>query len=138
MRGWRAPLLGAVLALGLAGASGADARVPLGEDAELRDGLTLVAAGNYLRRNCDAVTPRIFRALSYAQKLHNRGRALGYSDAEIEAFLDDEDEKDKVKARAKAYLEARGVDFDEPETFCTVALAEIQDGTGVGWFLKEK
>jgi hypothetical protein len=122
-----------VLASGLPGQ--AQARIPLQEDRQIDDGLTLVAIGNYLRRNCDEISPKYFKTLGFMRSLQDRARELGYSDEEIEAYLDDEAEKARVKARARAYLVARGVDFDREETFCTVGRAEIATGTSVGRFL---
>jgi len=130
-------LLTALAFVAAAGAS-AEARVPLQEDKIIDDGLTLVAIGNYLRKKCDDISPRFWKTYNFMTGLQARARDLGYSDAEIEAYLDDRDEKKRVKDRARAYLEARGADFDDPVTFCTVGRAEIAEGTSVGQFLKAR
>lgn len=128
----------ATLALMAATAASAEARVPLNEDKQLDDGLTLVAIGNYLRKQCDEVTPRFWKTYTFMRGLQDRARDLGYSDDEIEAYLDNETEKDRVKSRARAYLTSRGAVFGDPDTFCTVARAEIAQATSVGTFLREK
>lgn len=115
----------------------AQARVPLPEDRAIEDGLTLVAIGNELRKNCDAVSPKYLKTYNFVRGLHSRAKSLGYSEAEIEAYLDSDPDKARVDARARAYLTARGVDYASPETFCTVARAEIANGTSVGNFLRE-
>ncbi|MBT8409644.1 MAG: DUF5333 domain-containing protein [Alphaproteobacteria bacterium] len=124
------------LALVAATSLSAEARVPLQDDKTIDDGLTLVAIGNYLRKQCDAVTPRYWKTYTFMRSLQARARDLGYSDDEIEDYLEDDTEKDRVKARARAYLVARGADFDAPDTFCTVGRAEIENDTSVGRFLK--
>ena len=125
------------LALALVGTAVlAQARVPLPEDRAIEDGLTLVAIGNELRKNCDAVSPKYLKTYNFVRGLHNRAKSLGYSEAEIEAYLDSDRDKARVDARARAYLIARGVDYGNPDTFCTVARAEIERGTSVGSFLR--
>lgn len=125
-----------VAALFAAGAVQAQARVPLNEDRVLEDGLLVVAIGDYLRDNCEEIDARFWRSFNFARSLQARAYELGYSDDEIEAYLDDDAEKARVRAKARAYLEARGVVFGQPETFCTVGRAEISAETSVGRFLK--
>ncbi|MEO1154741.1 MAG: DUF5333 domain-containing protein [Pseudomonadota bacterium] len=130
-------LRAAILALAFVGSAAlAQARVPLPEDRAVEDGLTLVAIGNELRKNCEAVSPRYLKTYNFVRGLHSRAKSLGYSESEIEAYLDSDPDKARVDARARAYLVARGVDYDNPETFCTVARAEIERGTSVGSFLR--
>ncbi|MBT8474464.1 MAG: DUF5333 domain-containing protein [Rhodobacteraceae bacterium] len=130
----RAFILGA--AMMCAGTAMAEARIALSDDKVIDDGLTVVAIGDFLRDNCAQIEPRFWRSISFMRSLQARAHELGYSDDEIEAFLDDDGEKARVRARAKAYLEARGVAFDDPKTFCTVGKAEIAAETTVGRFLK--
>ncbi|MEO0691690.1 MAG: DUF5333 domain-containing protein [Pseudomonadota bacterium] len=131
-------LRAAILTLAFVGSAAlAQARVPLPEDRAVEDGLTLVAIGNELRKNCDAVSPKYLKTYNFVRGLHSRAKSLGYSEAEIEAYLDSDPDKARVDARARAYLTARGVDYANPETFCTVARAEISAGTSVGSFLRE-
>ena len=126
-----------VLALAFVGSAAlAQARVPLPEDRAIEDGLTLVAIGNELRKNCDTVSPKYWKTYNFVRGLHSRARELGYSEAEIEAYLDSDPDKARVDARARAYLTARGVEYGNPDTFCTVARAEIERVTSVGSFLR--
>lgn len=130
-------LRAAIIALALVGSTAlAQARVSLAEDRKVEDGLTLVAIGNELRKNCDAISPKYLKTYNFVRSLHTRAKSLGYSEAEIEAYLDSDPDKARVDARARAYLEARGVDYGNSETFCTVARAEISAETSVGSFLR--
>lgn len=123
--------------LGLAaGAAASEARTPLSEDMVIEDGLRLVAIGKLLYRNCDAISPRRIKAFNFARSLYNRARELGYSDAEIDAYLDSDPDKDRVKASARAYLEMRGVQFGSASSFCEVGIAEIREETSIGQFLR--
>ena len=125
----------AILAVFLAGSVLADdTRVPLNQDVRLENGLLLVSASNLLRRRCDAVSLRFFKSLSFMRSLQGHARELGYSDDEIDAYLKDKTEKDRVKARARRYLESLGADFDDDATFCEVARQEIATDHGIGPF----
>ena len=114
------------------------ARASLAEDRIIDDGLTLVAIGRYLDKSCADIGPKYLKSYGFARSLQRRARELGYSDAEIEAFLDDDNEKARVKAQARAYLEAQGANFDEPATLCKVGRNEIANQTPVGKFLTIK
>ena len=124
------------LAILAAMATGAEARVQLKDDATIEDGLKVVAIGKILYKGCEQIKPRRLKAFSFARSLQSRARALGYSDDEIDAYLDSDADKDRVKSKARAYLQARGVDFAKPATLCTVGAAEIQAETAVGRFLR--
>lgn len=128
MKHWAIILL---LALG-ATATAADARVRLQDDKIIENGLRLVSIGKMLYRNCDDIKPRRFRAFQFARSLQSRARKMGYSDAEIDAYLDSDKDKDRIKGQARKYLEARGVNFSQPATFCKVGRAEIAAETTVG------
>ena len=133
MRRLCAALIGVAV---LSSAALADTRVPLSQDRTIEDGLALVAIGNDLRKNCDAVSPKYLKSYNFVRGLHTRAKALGYTDDEIEAYLDSDSDKERVGARARAYLESRGAEYDRPATFCTVARAEVADGTSVGSFIR--
>ena len=72
MAGMKRMILAAVTSVSLVLPAVAESRVPLQEDKVLDDGLTIVAAVNYLRRNCDTVGLRVLRSWGAAQGLKNR------------------------------------------------------------------
>ncbi|NNK79248.1 MAG: DUF5333 domain-containing protein, partial [Litoreibacter sp.] len=128
-RHWRGlPVRAALLAAGVmasvsaGAASGASARVPLQEDPTIENGLVIVAIGDAIRDNCAAISPKFFRAYGFARRLYNRARKLGYAHDEIEAYLDSDADKARVRGKASAYLEKRGVVADDPKTYCTAGL----------------
>jgi len=135
MAGMKRLILAAVTSVSLVLPAVAESRVPLQEDKVLDDGLTIVAAVNYLRRNCDTVGLRVLRSWVAAQGLKNRALELGYDRAEIEVYFNDEAQKARVKAQAKAYLEARGVVWDDPASFCTYARTAVAADKGVGRYI---
>jgi hypothetical protein len=116
--------------------TGAEARVQLKDDPTIESGLKVVAIGKMLYRGCEQISPRRIKAFSFARSLQSRARGLGYSDAEIDAYLDSDVDKERVKSSARAYLRAKGVDFSKTSTLCSVGAAEIKEETAVGQFLR--
>lgn len=114
----------------------ADARASLQSDTTIENGLVIVATGKMLYKGCDNITPRRIKAFSFARSLQLRARELGYSDAEIDAYLDSDTDKARVKSKARAYLKKQGADLSDPVSLCSVGASEIQSETSVGKFLR--
>lgn len=127
------------LALALMGSvSTARALPPLAQQTEINEGLLAIGIADEVRKNCGRVAPRYVAALSYLRSLENRAEAMGYTEAEIDAYVSSKAEKAKMRARGEAVLAAAGVRRDAPETFCTYGLAEIAKGSLVGSFLRAR
>lgn len=114
------------------------AKTPLREVAEVDDGLFVVAVANEIRKQCNSISARMFRAYSYMNGLERRARNLGYSQTEIDAYVKSPEEKARMRARGEAYLKANGVSYADPETFCTLGRTEIAKGTQIGQLLRAK
>ncbi|MGH1357098.1 MAG: DUF5333 domain-containing protein [Thalassovita sp.] len=127
-----------VIAVSIAATQPAFAKAPLRDVAEIDDGLFVVAVANEIRRQCDSISARMFRAFSYMNRLERRARDLGYSQTEIDAYVKSPDEKARMRARGEAYLKANGVSYADPETFCTLGQTEIAKGTQIGQLLRAK
>ena len=115
----------------------ADERVRLQDDRVIDNGLTLVAAGGYIRRNCrDEISQRKIKAFNFMLGLKNRANELGYSDDEIRAYLDNPEEKERVEGQARRYLAYYGADFEDKQTICEAAKIEIAAERGVGRYFQ--
>lgn len=98
----------------------------------------LIAAGMAieLSDNCDGVRVRMIRGLSFLQGLKNHLHDLGYSGAEIDAYIDNRTEKQRLETIARQRLNALGVRTDDTTTYCTVAQTQIAEGTQIGRLLR--
>lgn len=112
------------------------AKIPLKEVAHVRDGLLIVGAANEIRKNCDRISPRILRAYTYMKGLERHASDLGYTDAEIEAYVENKAEKERLEAIVLQMLVKRGVDPSVPATYCSAGVSEISQGTSIGRLLK--
>jgi hypothetical protein len=129
----------AVLVLGMtlvAGMAGAKAGSGLRNEADINDGLFVVAVADKIRRDCDAISPRIFRAYTFMNKLKDAALARGYSEDEIDAYINDDAEKAKMRERRNAYFRSKGASNLDPESLCALGRAEIAKDSRVGRLLR--
>ena len=100
------------------------------------EGLIMTGMAYELSEKCGDVSARMIRGLNYLMSLKRHLEDLGYSDAEIDAFIDDDAEKDRLEAIARQRLVDLGVRTDDPATYCTVARAQMAQDTQVGRLLR--
>ena len=125
------------LALGVSlTASVALANPPLREVTHVREGLITAGMAIELDDNCDDVSVRLLRGLMFLSGLKRHASGLGYSDSAIDAYVDDDVEKARLEAIARARLVELGTVTGQSESYCTVARAQIAQGTPVGRLLR--
>ncbi|SFR42291.1 hypothetical protein SAMN04488005_1757 [Yoonia tamlensis] len=124
----------AALVCGLAG--NLSAQTALRDQPEVRDGIIQVGMAYEISQQCDEIRARTFRGISYLQSLKRRAAELGYSEAEIDAYVSDRDEKRRLEAIAREQLSLLGVVADDPATYCAVGRAQMAANTRVGWLLR--
>jgi hypothetical protein len=109
---------------------------PLREVAEIDNGLMVVAIADEIRTRCDGIGARLFRALGTLNALRARALELGYSDGEIDAYTGSAEEKRRMRAKAEAWLAARGVDAADDAQLCAFGEAQIAGATAIGVLLR--
>ncbi|MCV2880690.1 DUF5333 domain-containing protein [Actibacterium sp. XHP0104] len=105
---------------------------------EVEQGLFVIAAGDMIADNCATIEPRMFKAYTFAKGLERVANKAGYSYKEIEAYVTDKEEKKRVKAIARNYLVGQGVNLDDPQSYCTAGIAEIERNSQIGVLLRVK
>ena len=123
----------AVLATALTGTARAEG---LKDEAEIRDALLVVGMAYEISQKCESIDARTVTGIRTLLNLKSRARELGYSNAEIDAYIDDKAEKKRLEGIARGQLVQLGVVAEEPETFCTVGRDQIAKGTGIGRLLR--
>lgn len=136
-------ILGALAATGVAllttiGAARADQYDALRNDAQVENGVLIVAVGDIIRDNCPTFEDRRGRSIPFLVGLVRRAQSLGYSRAEVEAYVDNPDERARVEGLARRWLIQEGADMNTPETICAVARAEISAQTAIGRLIRER
>ena len=112
------------------------AKVPLRDVAAIDDALMAIAIADEIRKRCDGIDARMIRAYATLSSLKNQARALGYSDDEIEDYVTSKDEKARMRAKAEAWLGARGVDHKDTAALCRFGETEIAAQSAIGRLLK--
>ncbi|MEM1373827.1 MAG: DUF5333 domain-containing protein [Pseudomonadota bacterium] len=113
------------------------ARSP-GDISEIRNGLLAVAVGNEIQEKCASISPRLIRVYSLRNQLLAVARSEGFSDDEIDAYVDDETARARLEADADAYLRQNGVVEGNVDTYCALGRTEIAAGSAVGRLLRER
>jgi hypothetical protein len=98
----------------------------------------LISAGIVieLADKCDSVDIRMIKGLSFLNGLKGHLKDLGYSNAEIDAYIDDAAEKDRLEAIARTRLRGLGAVPGDPESHCAVAHDQMSRGTLIGGLLR--
>lgn len=135
MRMIPAVVLGAVMA---AGAANARAENGLAAERDINNGLLVIAAADKIRRACDSIGGKLFTAQSYAGKLEDMAEQRGYTEREIDAYINDDAEKAKMRERRNAYFASKGASNLDPESLCELGRDEIAKGSQIGQLLRAK
>jgi len=128
-------LVAGLVGLCLSGAAMAEDKVPLAENAHIRDSLVAGRVADVLRTECGSLQARMLLALQKLNDLRDYAVAQGYTEAEVKAFLKDKAQKDAMKAIAAEYLAKAGAVAGDEESYCRVGRDEIAKGTLAGSLL---
>ncbi|SFS06788.1 DUF5333 domain-containing protein [Yoonia litorea] len=118
------------------GAAPVGAQTPLKDVAHVRDGIIHVGMAYEISEKCPEISARLFRGIGFLNSLKRHARSLGYTEAEIDAYVNDDAEKDRLEAIARESLAALGVVEGEEATYCAAGRAEMEANTRVGWLLR--
>jgi len=119
-------------------ASPAAALEPLSKEKYINDRLIAARVADRIRRECPSIDGRIVLAYSQARALQRYALDKGYSKAQIDAFLEDKAEKQRIYAVAEDYLARNGAKKGNAESFCAIGRAEIAGRTVSGSLLVAK
>jgi len=120
------------------GFSPALAKQSLQSVAAVEQGLFSISVADKIRRECGSISGRMLKARSTLRSLYDTARAAGYSDAEIDTYVNADTEKARMRARRDAYLKKQGVVKSQPESYCAAGRAEIQKSSQIGVLLKAR
>ena len=120
------------------GAGAAVARGPLKEFDPVKTGLIEIGIADAIRKKCDTISPRIWRAYNRLETLKSLAEAAGYSEEEIKAYVKDKAEKKRLLGIADRYMAERGVTKGDGESYCRLGVAEIAKDSQIGRLLRAK
>lgn len=129
-------LAGLALGIGLVTQATATDYTAMREDPRVRSELFAVSVAWIIDEQCSSFKPRKAWAVLRALDLAAHARTLGYSNAEIEAYINDDDEQARYLEMAKPYLARQGAVAGDEESYCAVGRAEKERGSLIGKLLK--
>jgi len=133
-----AKLTGLFVAFCLTVGSAAAAKPPLREVVYVDDGLFQIAVANVIRKGCTEIDARLFKAIGALRDIKSHAVSLGYTEAEIDAYVESDAEKDRMRARGAELFQARGVNPENPDDLCRMGREEIAKNSPVGQLLRAK
>ncbi len=122
-------------ALAVAAMVPAASAASLSQETDINTALFEIAVANEIRKECDSISPRIFTAIGRMNALKSEARRRGYSDAEIDAYVNDKAEKQKMRARRNEYIRAQGAVPDDGPSLCALGESEIAKQSRIGALL---
>lgn len=127
-----------ILALALIGgfAGSLSAQTALKDVAHVREGIIAIGMAVEISDKCGSISPRTLRGINTLRGLQKHARDLGYSQAQIDAYVDDRAEKRRLEGIARERLADMGVVAGQESTYCAVGRAQISAGTAVGRLLR--
>lgn len=130
-------LLAATGLLSTVGAARADRFDILRSDDRLHHGLLAITIGRHIERRCPDITRRDFAANAFLLGLASHAMSLGFSRAEVTAYVEDDAEQERYVALARRYFAERGVMRDDDvDGACRVGRDEIASGSPIGRLLR--
>ncbi len=121
-----------------ANAATAAAEAGLQNERDINEGLLIMAVADKIRRACDEISGRLFRAQSFANTIEEVAIARGYTADEIDAYINNDVEKAKMRERRNAYFQSKGASNLDPQSLCVLGREEIAQKSQIGNLLKAK
>ncbi|MDF3607360.1 DUF5333 domain-containing protein [Paracoccus sp. DMF-8] len=125
----------AVAAVSLQALPVAAQQVPLAQEKYVNDRLIAARIADRIRRECPSYNARMIYAYGQARALKAYARNQGYSEAQIEAFLDSKEDKRRIYAVAEDYLTRNGAVKGNAQSFCRVGAQEFANNSYIATFL---
>lgn len=107
----------------------------LSQETDINNALLEIAVADEIRKRCGSISPRMLVALGRMRALKAEARKRIYSDAEIENYVSDKEEKRNMRARADAYIRANGAKPNDGPSLCALGQSEIAKQSRIGSLL---
>ncbi len=118
----------------IAGAT--SAKPALKDVAYVREGIIAAGIAYEISEECGQISARLFRGLSFLNGLKSHASGLGYTNAEIEAYIDDKAEKNRLEGIARGRLADMGAVVGDAQSYCTVGRSEMAKNSTIGQLLR--
>lgn len=126
-----------VLTMALAAFSGAaSAQTALKDVTFVREGIIATGMAFEISEKCGSLSPRKFRGINYLFSLRKHAFDLGFSSAQVDAYVNDKAEENRLKQVAYGRLADLGAVAGNEASYCAVGRAEQVKGSAIGRLLR--
>jgi len=117
-------------------AGAASAKTALRDVPEIDQPMFSVAMALEISDKCGSIKARTFKGLAFLNELRGKAKSMGYSDAEIKAYVRSDAEKARMRKIGGEYMRAKGLDPEVADDLCKLGQMEMAQGTQIGSFLR--
>lgn len=111
------------------------AQVPLAQEKYVNDRLIAARIADRIRRECPSYGARMVYAFNQARALKRYALDKGYSEEQIDTFLDSREDRRRIYAVAEEYLTSKGAKDGDAQSFCAVGQQEFASNSYIATFL---
>lgn len=130
---FKSVMLAAMIMAPLAGAASAKS---LRDEPTIDGPMLSVAIAIEVSDKCPSIDARKIKGLNYLWGLKSAAKKLGYSDAQIKAYVESDAEKARMRKLGESYVRSKGLNPASVADLCTLGSNEIVANTLTGSFLR--
>lgn len=130
---FKSVMLAAMIMAPLAGAANAKS---LRDEPTIDGPMLSVAIAIEVSDKCPSIDARKIKGLNYLWGLKSAAKKLGYSDAQIKAYVESDAEKARMRKLGESYVRSKGLNPASVADLCTLGSNEIVANTLTGSFLR--
>ncbi|MEM8582076.1 MAG: DUF5333 domain-containing protein [Pseudomonadota bacterium] len=110
----------------------------LRQEADITNALLVISVADKIRRSCSSLGANLFRARSLVNSVRETARERGYSEAEIDHYINDKSNRAEMRGMRNEYFSSKGASNLDPDSLCVLGKAEIASGSQIGRLLRER
>lgn len=129
--------LALVVAAGLALPATA-AQSGLRQEADITNALLVISVADKIRRACDSIGANLFKARSLVNNVKELALERGYSEAEIDHYINDKANRAEMRGMRNEYFASKGANNFDAESLCVLGRDEIASNTQIGRLLRQR
>lgn len=130
---FKSVILAAMIMAPFAGAASAKS---LRDEPTIDGPMLSVAIAIEVSDKCPSIDARKIKGLNYLWGLKSAAKKLGYSDAQIKAYVESDAEKARMRKLGESYVRSKGLNPASVADLCTLGSNEIVANTLTGSFLR--
>ncbi len=117
-------------------AGSVSAKPALKDVAYVREGIIATGMAYEISEQCSTISARRIRGINYLFSLRSHAFDLGYTRAEVDAYIDDKAEENRLKDIAYGRLRELGTVAGNEATYCAAGQSEIAKDSAIGRLLR--